>query len=158
MLGASKFPNLQESCMNVHKIHRVAIGWIFLAWSALSPIVSARLIADHAITEGCASTASGVRIHYLQSGDTSSRRAPILIPDWRLPAYLWKEQLMKFAPVARVFAIDPRSQGPSTKTADGNTPETRASDAWFWWAGRKGRRTSPRMFSNLARLRSLESS
>jgi microsomal epoxide hydrolase len=69
-----------------------------------------------------------VRIHYLQSGDASSSRALILIPGWRLPAYLWNEQLVKFSETNRVIAIDPRSQGESSKTADGNTPESRARD------------------------------
>jgi non-heme chloroperoxidase len=81
-----------------------------------------------AIKEGFATTSAGVRIHYLQSGDESSSRAIVLIPGWRLPAYLWNEQLVKFAGMNRVIAIDPRSQGESSKTADGNTPESRARD------------------------------
>lgn len=70
----------------------------------------------------------GIRIHYLESGDASSPRALVLIPGWRLPAYLWDEQLKQFAPVMRVIAIDPRSQGSSTKTQSGDTPESRAMD------------------------------
>ena len=86
------------------------------------------LRADEIIKEGFAATSAGVRIHYLQSGDESSSRAIVLIPGWRLPAYLWNEQLTKFGQTNRVIAIDPRSQGESTKTADGNTPESRARD------------------------------
>jgi non-heme chloroperoxidase len=79
------------------------------------------------ITE--ATTAVGpVKIHYLQSGPTKSDRALVLIPGWRLPAYLWTEQLTHFGATERVIAIDPRSQGPSTKTTEGNTPEVRAAD------------------------------
>lgn len=81
-----------------------------------------------AIKEGFATTGAGVRIHYLQSDDESSSRAIVLIPGWRLPAYLWNEQLVKSAGTNRMIAIDPRSQGESTKTADGNTPESRARD------------------------------
>lgn len=81
-----------------------------------------------AIKEGFATTDSGVRIHYLQSGEESSSRAIVLLPGWRLPAYLWSEQLRQFAAANRVIALDPRSQGESSKTADGNTPESRASD------------------------------
>lgn len=80
------------------------------------------------IVEGNSTTSSGIRIHYLQSGDSKSARALILIPGWRLPAFLWNEQLTRFAPTIRVIAIDPRSQGDSTKTPDGNTPESRAQD------------------------------
>lgn len=81
-----------------------------------------------AIKDGYVTAGAGVRIHYLQSGDESSSRAIVLIPGWRLPAYLWNEQLLKFAATNRVIAIDPRSQSESTKTADGNTPESRARD------------------------------
>jgi non-heme chloroperoxidase len=89
---------------------------------------TSRLQADDKIKEGFATTTAGVRIHYLQSGDASYSRALILIPGWRLPAYLWNEQLAKFAQTNRVVAIDPRSQGESTKTTEGNTPESRARD------------------------------
>lgn len=80
-----------------------------------------------AIRSGFAA-ANGIRIHYLESGDASSPRALVLIPGWRLPADLWNEQLIKFGPTMRVIAIDPRSQGESTKTPDGDTPENRARD------------------------------
>jgi non-heme chloroperoxidase len=80
------------------------------------------------IVEGNSTTSAGIRIHYLQTGDSKSARALVLIPGWRLPAFLWNEQLTKFAPTIRVIAIDPRSQGDSTKTPDGNTPESRARD------------------------------
>jgi non-heme chloroperoxidase len=89
---------------------------------------SPRLHADDKIKEDFATTNTGVRIHYLQSGDLTSSRALVLIPGWRLPAYLWNEQLAKFAQTNRVVAIDPRSQGESTKTTEGNTPESRARD------------------------------
>jgi microsomal epoxide hydrolase len=91
-------------------------------------VLGRRLRADDKIKEGFAATSAGVRIHYLQSGDASSSHALVLIPGWRLPAYLWNEQLAKFAQTNRVVAIDPRSQGESTETADGNTPESRGRD------------------------------
>lgn len=69
-----------------------------------------------------------VTIHYLQSGPAKDTHALVLIPGWRLPSYLWAEQLAKFGARERVIAIDPRSQGPSTKTTSGNTPESRAVD------------------------------
>jgi non-heme chloroperoxidase len=52
----------------------------------------------------------------------------ILIPGWRLPVFLWNEQLQNFSTMTRVIAIDRRSQGESSKTSDGNTPELRAKD------------------------------
>ncbi len=84
--------------------------------------------SESAINDGSATTSEGIRIHYLQSGDATSPRALVLIPGWRLPAFLWEEQLKKFAPAMRVIAVDPRSQGESTKVTEGNTPESRARD------------------------------
>src|SRR6185312_2115186 len=83
---------------------------------------------EREITEGSVSIGANVFIHYLQSGSATSSRVLVLIPGWRLPAYLWSEQLKTFAPTARVIAIDPRSQGESTKTTEGNSPEGRARD------------------------------
>jgi len=80
------------------------------------------------ITNGHATTHSGISIHYLQSGPPKSDRALVLIPGWRLPAYLWTEQLNSFSQISRVIAVDPRSQGESTKTTEGNSPESRARD------------------------------
>jgi len=101
---------------------------ILLLAAIAGSVFSGGVQGADAIKEGFATTSAGVRIHYLQSGDESSSRAIVLIPGWRLPAYLWNEQLTKFAPTNRVLAIDPRSQGDSAKTADGNTPESRARD------------------------------
>src|SRR5215475_1020563 len=80
------------------------------------------------ITNGHATTHSGISIHYLESGPPKSERALVLIPGWRLPAYLWSEQLNSFSQITRVIAVDPRSQGESTKTTEGNSPESRARD------------------------------
>jgi microsomal epoxide hydrolase len=90
-----------------------------------SLIVGLSLAAQ--ITEGT-TTVGTVTIHYLQSGPPKATHALVLIPGWRLPAYLWTEQLTRFGAQERVIAIDPRSQGPSTKTTEGNTPESRAAD------------------------------
>jgi microsomal epoxide hydrolase len=81
-----------------------------------------------AIREGTTTVHSTVHIHYLESGPRAASRALVLIPGWRLPAFLWSEQLTAFAPTIRVIAIDPRSQGPSTVTSEGNSPESRAAD------------------------------
>ncbi len=85
-------------------------------------------IKQESYEEGFAKTSDGISIHYLQSGDLKSPQTLVLIPGWRCPAFVWTGQLKKFASSARVIAIDPRSQGESTKIADGNTPEQRAQD------------------------------
>ncbi len=94
----------------------------------LSVCLLASATARAQISEATTTVGSGVTIHYLQSGASTSSRALVLIPGWRLPAYLWTEQLNKFGSTIRVVAIDPRSQGPSSKTTDGNSPESRAVD------------------------------
>jgi pimeloyl-ACP methyl ester carboxylesterase len=40
-------------------------------------------------------------------------------------AGIWRQQVNAFSKTHRVIAIDPRSQGESTKTTTGNTPKTR---------------------------------
>jgi non-heme chloroperoxidase len=76
-------------------------------------------------------TPDGVRIHYLEAGRRSSaaKTPPILfVPGWTMPAEIWEPQIAYFAKTHRVVAMDPRSQGESTKTAEGNFPEARARD------------------------------
>ena len=88
-----------------------------------SAAASAAPVASHFVA-----TQSGLRIHYLESGARGSARAVVLLPGWRLPAFLWEEQLVALASTTRAVAIDPRSQGDSTATPRDNTPETRAED------------------------------
>jgi microsomal epoxide hydrolase len=70
----------------------------------------------------------GTRIHLLEAGQPGAQPAIVFLPGWTLPAFLWKEQMRRFSPDRFVIAIDPRSQGDSTKTETGNTPEQRARD------------------------------
>jgi non-heme chloroperoxidase len=97
---------------------------------ALAPGTAHAQSADVSVQDGYATVESGIRIHYLEAGSGGSLPALILIPGWRLPAFLWNEQLQRFSKLTRVIAIDPRSQGESTKTTDGNTPESRAKDLY----------------------------
>jgi non-heme chloroperoxidase len=90
--------------------------------------VSGQQRPDASIEEGYSTTGSGIQIHYLQSGQITSAHALVFVPGWRLPASLWNEQLRYFSRTTRVIAVDPRSQGASTKASDGNTPESRARD------------------------------
>jgi microsomal epoxide hydrolase len=67
-----------------------------------------------------------VRIHVLESGQGGP--AILFVPGWRFTAEVWAPQLLRFASTRRAVALDPRSQGESTKVRDGNTPEGRAAD------------------------------
>lgn len=70
----------------------------------------------------------GVDIHVIDSGPAAGGPALVLIPGWRMTAGVWKGQIDAFSKARRVVAIDPRSQGDSTKVAEGITPERRAQD------------------------------
>lgn len=73
--------------------------------------------------------AAGVRLHVIDAGPRDAA-APtlLLVPGWRFSGSIWADQVAAFSNDRRVVAIDPRSQGLSTKTAEGDTPEQRAQD------------------------------
>ncbi|HEX3395859.1 MAG TPA: alpha/beta hydrolase [Steroidobacteraceae bacterium] len=72
--------------------------------------------------------APGVQIHVLEEGKATRLPVLVLVPGWRLTAAIWSDQLHALSQNRRVIAIDPRSQGDSTKTDEGDTPEQRARD------------------------------
>jgi microsomal epoxide hydrolase len=78
--------------------------------------------------DGNITTSDGIRIHYLSNGETNGHSPMIFIPGWSFTSQIWQTQLELFAKNRRVIAIDPRSQGDSTKTDGDNTPEARARD------------------------------
>ena len=80
-----------------------------------------------AFNDGFVTEPDGARIHYVEGGANHGTTL-LFIPGWTMDASVWREQLEHFAPKHRVIAIDPRSQGESSKTPDGNTPEQRARD------------------------------
>lgn len=71
---------------------------------------------------------SGVRIRVLQAGATKDRPPIVFIPGWSAGAEIWSSEIERFSDKHRVIAFDPRSQGNSSKTIAGNTPEQRADD------------------------------
>jgi non-heme chloroperoxidase len=80
---------------------------------------------------GFITTRDGVRIHYLEAGPRAQtvKTAPLLfVPGWTMPAEIWEPQLAYFGKTRRVVAMDPRSQGLSAQTSEGNYPEARARD------------------------------
>jgi non-heme chloroperoxidase len=70
-------------------------------------------------------TSDGVKLHYLESG---AGPAILFVPGWTMPANIWQPQIEYFSRNYHVVAIDPRSQGDSEKTPDGNYPGRRAQD------------------------------
>ena len=80
--------------------------------------------------EGFVTTSDGVRIHYFEARAKSLRPSPTLlfVPGFMTPGWIWEHQLAHFAQNYRVVAMDPRSQGESSKPADGHYPSARAGD------------------------------
>ena len=78
-----------------------------------------------AIGSGFVDTTDKVRIHYLEAG-----RGPavLFIPGFTGAAEFWEPQIRAFSTSNRVIAMDPRSQGDSEKTYNGNFTERRARD------------------------------
>lgn len=81
-----------------------------------------------AITSSRVEVAPGVHLRVLEAGTPTTLSPLVLIPGWSAGADIWSAQIDAFASSRRVIAFDPRSQGDSTKTTDGNTPESRAED------------------------------
>jgi microsomal epoxide hydrolase len=70
-----------------------------------------------------------VRIHATVSEFAQTERpALVFIPGWRFTHSIWSNEIATFSKDRQVIAIDPRSQGASTITAEGDTPEQRAQD------------------------------
>ena len=68
-----------------------------------------------------------IKIRYLDSG--SGDRTLIFIPGWTMTAEVWREQIPYFSARGfRVIALDPRSQGRTSKTDSGNTLQQQAAD------------------------------
>jgi microsomal epoxide hydrolase len=72
--------------------------------------------------------ADGVSLRVIEAGKPDAKPALVFIPGWSAGADIWREQIDRFARAHRVISFDPRSEGESTKTTSGNTPEIRAQD------------------------------
>ena len=84
-------------------------------------------IADSAVHAKSANfrSSDGVSLHYLEAGQGP---AIVLIPGWTMAADIYEPQLNELSKQFHVIALDPRSQGDSEKTAEGNTLERHAQD------------------------------
>jgi len=121
---------------------------------AIAPALGAQTLPK-GTKSGFVNTADGVKIHYLDIGKVQStgnfqvggtpppgaltngqvsfsnfhqQPSLLFIPGWTMPAWIWEKQIEHFSKTTRVVAMDPRSQGESTKTPDGLYPDARAKD------------------------------
>jgi microsomal epoxide hydrolase len=68
-----------------------------------------------------------IKVHYLDTG--TGDRVLVFVPGWTMTTGVWKEQIPYFSSRGfRVIALDPRSQGLTTKTESGNTCQQQAAD------------------------------
>jgi microsomal epoxide hydrolase len=104
-------------------------GMSIMGFRASVLVLLAVLVSAHAAFAADGVVQSGdAAIHYIDTGRAASAKTLVLIPGGSTSAAIWHEQIAHFSPAMRVVAIDPRSQGASSKTPDGNTPEQRARD------------------------------
>jgi microsomal epoxide hydrolase len=73
----------------------------------------------------------GVMLRVVEAGRATKEPPIVFIPGWSTGADIWRDQIRHFDGKHRVVSFDPRSQGQSTKTPNGNTPEQRAADLHF---------------------------
>jgi len=68
-----------------------------------------------------------IKVRYLEAG--TGDRVLVFVPGWLTTADIWKEQIPYFSARGfRVIALDPRSQGGTTRTETGNTYQQHAAD------------------------------
>jgi non-heme chloroperoxidase len=70
-------------------------------------------------------TSDSAHLRYIVSG---KGEALIFIPGWTMPAEIWEKQIEHFSKTHLVVALDPRSQGKSSQTAEGLYLERQAKD------------------------------
>jgi microsomal epoxide hydrolase len=88
-------------------------------------LVQPAISAGPEVKDGFFKTSDGVKLHYLEAGGGP----PIVFePGWSMPGWIWEQQIRHFAEHYHVIALDPRSQGDSEKTLEGNSCERRAQD------------------------------
>ena len=81
--------------------------------------------SENPIQDGFFTTSDHIKLHYLEAGQG---QAIVFIPGWILPAEIWEAQLEGLSPYYHVVALDPRSQGESDITPQGDEPLRQAKD------------------------------
>ena len=99
------------------------IGFLIAAGAAFVHADSAPELREQKVDIG-----GNVSLRVIEAGKPDARPVLIFIPGWSTGADIWRRQIERFAKTNRAVAFDPRSEGESTKTTSGNTPETRAQD------------------------------
>ena len=123
----------REHCEAVHCEHSASSLWSRrpagkLCFAILSFVLGSSCFANDTFESAFVKTQDGARIHYIHGGKASDRPAVVFIPGWTWSASVWEKQMTHLSAARRVIAMDPRSQGDSSKMTEGNTPENRSTD------------------------------
>jgi len=102
-------------------------------WQPIAFLIAAGAAFVHAdsapeLREQKVDIGGNVSLRVIEAGKPDARPVLVFIPGWSTGADIWRRQIETFAKTNRAVAFDPRSEGESTKTTSGNTPETRAQD------------------------------
>jgi non-heme chloroperoxidase len=102
-------------------------------WQPIGFVIAAGAVFVHAdsapeLREQKVDIGGNVSLRVIEAGKPDARPVLVFIPGWSTGADIWRRQIETFAKTNRAVAFDPRSEGESTKTTSGNTPETRAQD------------------------------
>jgi len=102
---------------------------ILLLVLVFSPVLYAQAATDPIASTARVMTDDGVTIHCWTSGPKESALSPILfVPGYLTPGDIFEFQIRYFQGKRRVVAMDPRSQGQSTRVTFGHYPARRAKD------------------------------
>jgi pimeloyl-ACP methyl ester carboxylesterase len=94
---------------------------LLIAFAALTVAADKKPWKDGSISVG------DIKVHYIEAG--AGDHTLVFLPGWTMTAEVWKEQIPYFASRNfRVIAMDPRGQGQTTKTEQGNTYFQHAAD------------------------------
>lgn len=69
-----------------------------------------------------------VKIHYIEKRNRSNGPSLLFVPGLSMPGWIFEKQLQHFSKNYTVIAMDPRSQGKSSQTSEGQYALARAGD------------------------------
>ena len=101
---------------------------LLIAGITASAVALRAYSASGGVRERKVDAGEGVSLRAVDAGQVGPGPTLVFVPGWSTDADIWRQQIDRFAPTHRVIAFDPRSQGQSTITTSGNTPEMRAQD------------------------------
>ncbi len=102
-------------------------------WQPIAFLIAASAAFVHAdsapqLREQKVDIGGSVSLGVIEAGKPDGQPVLVFIPGWSTSGDIWRRQIETFAKTNRVITFDPRSEGESSKTTTGNTPETRAQD------------------------------